>query len=728
MIYYYEASMVLSDSNIIEKLKKAFMLAIENGGLYLNQSQESKEDYIVKKYNVSSILNFDKKISDKIKTLSILETSPDNYEKYTKEEKRKHNEKIFSMNEKIKSEEVFTGGNILDLAHQLYYESRLIDSKFELHYKIIHNLWCYIGNINYYPTDEAIINDFFRMGIDLYLMTGTKCSDITDNLDKTISAVQYFKLKYEEDYVIKNSDITLTDIAQNKIHKELEDNISYIGGRTVLKLLFENEIEKKYNKQLDRYLITKNKQLSLKPQETIIPYNYIIKLCMKHLGKNIATALTLDIATRYTKLIKDSKAFMDLLAIYNSNPITETQVDILGLIDFITENTIFENLCLPAQYNKEFIEEILCNIYQPEYVSCKKCPEIYKYQSFLKLIFAIISERPCAILNAKKLSSKIRSNRATVQNLLEYFSIDVNDSNANFDNIFSSTTSLHKPLVKLNSEDFFFLSTQFSGYAFCNAIQDELQSREFSRGLGNRLECFVKDILKKKHYAYKYGYYAPKNQEEKGECDLILEDEKRILFVELKNCGLPYEFENCDIITILNCLGGGMLKAQKQILHHRLHLKKNNQKMKLYKNENDLTPFASIDNTDNKRIYSISICASEYAFFTSGVIASRLTEGLPNLTFNAIDKSRDKELEQLNKLSKQFGELIEKYAQLQADLTAHDLFFHSTFKTLQQFYTALRLSSNISDFISYLTFDTSIIFPFFDFYANLLSKIKLDNA
>ena len=720
--------MALSDSNIIEKLKKTFILTVEDTFSHSNQFKEGNKNYILEKYNISSLLNFDKQLSDKIKALSILETSPDDYEKYTEEEKRKHNEKIFSMNGKIKSEEVFTGGNILDLAHQLYYEYRLIDEKFELYYKIIHNLWCHIGNVNYYSIDEATINDFFRMGIDLYLVTGTKCNDITEYMDKAILAVQYFNLKHGEDYTIKNGDITLTDIAQNKIHKELEDNISHIGGRTILKLLFENEIEKRYNKQLDRYLITKNKQLSLKSQETPIPYNYIIKLCMKHLSKNIAPVLTLDIATGYKKLIKDSKAFMDLLTIYCSSPMSETQVDILNLIDFITENTIFENLCLPTQYNKEFIEKILRNIYRPEYVNCKNCPEMYKYQSFLKLIFAILSEPPCTILNAKKISSKICSNRATVQNLLEYFSVDINDSNANFDSIFSSTTTLHKPLVKLNSEDFFFLSTQFSGYAFCNTIQDQLQSREFSRGLGNRLECFVKDILKKKNYGYKYGYYSPKKQEEKGECDLILEDEKRILFVELKNCGLPYEFENSDIVTILNCLGEGMLKAQKQILHHKLHLKKNNQKMELYKNENDSTPFACIDNTDNKRIYSISLCASEYAFFTSGVIAARLTEALPNLTFNAIDKSRDKELERLNKLSKQFRELIEKYAQMQTDLTTNVLFSRSTFKTLQQFYSALKLSNNTSEFINYLTFDTSIIFPFFDYYANLLSKIKLDKA
>ncbi len=720
--------MALSNSNIIQKLETSFIETIKNSLNLLDLSKEEKEKYILSKYKTGSTLNYDKVLLEDIRQLTILEHHPKDYEKFSSEEKRTHNEKIYAMNSKIKSEEVFTGHNILELAHQFYYEQHLLDSSNELYYKIIHNFWCHIGNANYYSVDKKAMKKFFEIGFDLYLITNTKCPDITEFMDKTISAIKHFNLKHNEDYNIKNGSISITENAENKIHHQLEQLISKVGGRTVLKLLFENEFQPKHNKQFDRYMITKNKQLSLKTSQTPIPYNYLINICLKHLDKDFSPILTPSIENDYYKLIEDGIKFIDLLEIYSSNPMSETQVDSLGLVDFMVDNTIFENLCIPNQYSKQFLDSILCKIYLPSYINNEKCPKLYKTNSFLRLISAVLSEKPCSILNAKKLATNVRVKSSTVKEFLEHFSVNLEESNAEFDNMFHSTTSIHKPLIKLNEQDFFFLSTQFSGYAFCNNIQDVIKSRDFRRDLGLKLEDFVKNILCKKNYSYKFGYYAPKDQLNKGECDLILEDEKRILFIELKNCGLPYEFENTDIVTILRCLGEGMLKAQKQILHHKLHLIKNNQKMMLYKDVNDKTHYSVLDNSGNKRIYSISICASEYAFFTSGIIAKRLTENMPNMTFHACDEKREKELCNLNKLSGQIRTLVEDYSQYKKDLSSDDLFFCSTFKTLQQFYYALKLSNNITEFIDYLTFDISIIFPFFDYYANLLSKINMEKS
>lgn len=720
--------MALRNSNIVNKLKESFMESIKDKLLYIDYSKEEKENYIKEKYNLSDIYNFDKELSNKIKALAVLESNPDNYNEYSEEEKREHNLKIYSMNEKIKSEKVFIGSDIMALSCQLYYEYHLIDKNLEKYYKIIYNLWCYTGNGNYYPYSINTLQEFFELGFDLYILKGMNSPALTKEMDKIISAVNYFNLNYGEDYDIKNGEIITTDVAENKIHEQFENIISDIGGKTVLKLIFENELQNRYNPVLDRYIICKNKQLLAEEIETPIPYNYLIQICLKHLDKPSAPILTTEIEIAYRKLIDDSKHFIDLLGVYSTNPMSETQFDALYLIDFIADNTVFENLCIPSQYNKQFIECILKDIYEPEYLKQVNCPQLYKSKSFLKLISAILSEPPCSIINYKNLSSKVHLSKPIINEFLEHFSIEAKDSNADYRNIYNSTTSQHFPLVKLDSENYFFVSSHFSGYAFCNTIQDVLHSREFSRGLGNRLDSFVKELLDKKHYFYKYGTYAPKIAQKEGECDLILEDDKRIVFIEIKNCGLPYEFVSADIVTILKCLGEGMLKAQQQILHHRLHLLENNQEMQLYKDKNDAIPSYTLDNKQDKRIYSISLCASEYAFFTSGIIAKRLTENLANMTFNAYDKSRDIELKNLNTLSTKFRNLIEEYSKYKDNLTTDDLFFCSTFKTLQQFYTALNLSKNISKFIDFLTFDTYLILPYFNFYVDLLYKIQMDKS
>lgn len=701
--------MALRNSNIVNKLKESFINEVKDRISYVDFSKEEKENYIKEKYNLSDVYNFYKELSNKIKRLAILENYPDNYKEYSEEEKHEHNLKIYSMKEKIKSEEVFTGSDIMAFSCQLYYEYHLIDENIEKYYKIIYNLWCYTGNGNYYPCDTNTMQKFFDLGFDLYVLKGINSPALTKEMDKIISAINYFNLNYGEDYNIKNGEIITTDVAENKIHKQIEDIISDIGGKTILKLIFENEIQHRYNPILDRYIICKNKQFLKEDIETPAPYNYLVQICLKHLYKPFAPHLTTEIEVAYKKLIDDSKCFVDLLGVHSTNPMSETQYDALYLIDFIADNTVFENLCIPSQYSEQFIECILKNIYLPECLKQENCPKLYKSKSFLKLISAVLSEQPCSIINYRKLSLKEHVSKSTITEFLDHFSIKAEDSNSVYNNLYGSTTSQHFPLVKLDSENCFFLSTQLSGYAFCNTIQDVLHSREFSRDLGNRLDFFVKELLNKKQYPYKHGTYAPKINNKEGECDLILEDDKRIVFVEIKNCGLPYEFATADIVTILKCLGEGMLKAQQQILHHRLHLLENNQEMQLYKDKNDAIPSYKLDNTQNKRIYSISLCASEYAFFTSGVIAKCLTENLANMTFNAYDKSRDIELKNLNTLSTKFRNLIEEYSKHKDNLTTDDLFFCSTFKTLQQFYTALNLSKDVSELIDFLTFDTYLI-------------------
>ena len=130
--------MALRNSNIVNKLKESFMESIKDKLLYIDYSKEEKENYIKEKYSLSDVYNFDKELSSRIKALAVLENNPDNYNEYSNEEKQKHNEQIYSMYQKIKSEEVYTGSDIMALSCQLYYEYHLIDENIEKYYKIIY--------------------------------------------------------------------------------------------------------------------------------------------------------------------------------------------------------------------------------------------------------------------------------------------------------------------------------------------------------------------------------------------------------------------------------------------------------------------------------------------------------------------------------------------------------------------------------------------------------------
>lgn len=77
----------------------------------------------------------------------------------------------------------------------------------------------------------------------------------------------------------------------------------------------------------------------------------------------------------------------------------------------------------------------------------------------------------------------------------------------------------------------------------------------------------IKSSLDNKKYPYHCGNYRI-NKSQTNECDLVIENNKQILFLEIKNRHLPETFEQGDDVSTLHCLAEGMIKAQIQCLKH----------------------------------------------------------------------------------------------------------------------------------------------------------------
>jgi hypothetical protein len=404
-----------------------------------------------------------------------------------------------------------------------------------------------------------------------------------------------------------------------------------------------------------------------------------------------------------------STQFIELLCIYNSNPWSDLMLDHQNIPIYIQKNTIFETLCIPQQYSPDFIKLIIEKLYIPTFNDTENCPDLYKTYNFIRMIEAILKNPPCNIITPKKLSQQMRFfNKEYIKEFLVHFSQHANEVNNQFNDILKNTTLGNAPLIQLSEDKFFFVSAHFCGYAFCekiyNTIKPNYKKRSYDGALGDNLELLVKDLLDKKGYPCQQGIYAPKKPNEQGECDLVLETDKKLVFVEIKNCGLPCEFEVGDVITVLNFLGMGMLNAQKQGLHHKLYLEKNNT-MELFNDVNDTTPVHTLS-INNKRIHPVSLCSTEYAFLTAGTIANQLSESLIHATYNTHDKSREKELKKLNDVTNYIRKLAEEYALIKNGITSRDLFFETSFKSFQQFWVVLNRSSSLENFIDNLVHDT----------------------
>lgn len=711
----------------IEKLRMSFLDVWEERSKDLDLLEFEWQEKLSKKYESKTILKLSDEIKRRINLLCYYRAIPDEYEKLSKEQKQEHSNKEHDAQLERQKGLLFASSDLKYLQRQFYLESKLC-RKEESFAKSINNIIAYLGNGNYYYFEPIKLKLFFDYGFDLYLISRNKFWH--DEQDPQIDAVAYFELEFDKDYTIDIEGVALKPDTYKNIHNRIEDIIKNIGGMETLNLLFANYIDNKYNAELDRYLIYRNKNLMSQGIDIPIPYQYLIQIAVKHLAlpENGKFDYNFDL---FNELIKVSRLYIGLLGIYDSNPYSDMFVDYEGIPQYLQDNMILETLCFPRQYSPKFIEVLIKKIYAPTFIDAHNYPSFYNTNSFIDLIKTILEYRPCSIINIDELSKRVRTNKKHIKEILLHFSQSSKKINTKFDAILEETTFGNAPLIQLTENDFFLVSAHFCGYAFCEKIYQIIKPnyigrRGFERALGDNLELLVKELLTSKGYPYKCGYYSPKT-DKKGECDLVIEDDKAAVFIELKNCGLPYEFERGDVITVINFLTMGMLKAQEQILRHKLHLEDNNYELQLYENVNDALPSVSL-NIKDKRTYSVSLCTTEYAFFTVGEIGKRLIESTLFVTYSAQDSSREKDFEKLHELSEKISHLTEEYAKIKNGITTHELFFESSFKSLQQFWLVLRKSNSISEFIDKFICTTYFQNPSLDYYVNLWQYLQLNKT
>ncbi len=398
-------------------------------------------------------------------------------------------------------------------------------------------------------------------------------------------------------------------------------------------------------------------------------------------------------------------------------------IEYIDLPKYIYNNIIFENLYIPLQYNPDFVLDTLVRIYKPLY-DMNKLKE-FSFNDYYRITQSILKNYGfCSIISFEDLRIKLNMKRKTLRNILDEISEDKENINRDYTEILSPTNLFDKPLVKLSEATYFFISPHFCAYSFCKVMHQMLKNIKFSnldRKIGELTEKYVKDKLNEKDIPFKSGYYAIRNQKDKGECDVVLETNNEIVFLEIKKRSLPDEFELGDDVEVLRSLGDGMLNAQKQILRHRIYLQKHNL-MRLYKEENENSLCSDLE-LKGRRIVAVSMCLTEYGFLTNKTISSQLLESLLFATYHATNPAKDINLKKLNKLRDTISKLVEELRP-EDKKDARSVFFNTLFRSLQQFVYVLNSSNNIEQLVQYLTSEIYLIDGSLDFYSSLYSNIK----
>lgn len=653
-------------------------------------------------------------IEDRMKSLSVYNLNDDTLTDVQRQE-------IAVME---KEGDIISALNFRVMAKQLQLENRLQRKELTKHIKIIENMRAHIGNGYYFLNDETKLVELFEYAIDLFNVSSpTSWDRVDDETYNLIKATKYLE-RYNIEYEITLGKIILSDNSHAQIHSRLESLVKGIGGIDTLRKLFCKELEPRYKKEMDRYLIHRNKSLAGKTRDLRrIPYNYLINICGKFLNNGLVTLTKLGVESSYNEVIDLSSYYLTALQLQGNSVYEDMFITYEKLPEYIYNNIVFENLYIPVQYKPGFVLEILKEIYGPLFEASGISE--FNFDQYYRVTSMLLEYKHCSVINFEDIRGKLGINRKVLRNILEEISKDKDSVNKDYVQILTPSNLFEKPLIKISKDTYFMISPHFSGYSFCNVIHQMLRKARvpnLDRDIGDSIENYVKDSLDSRHIPYKSGHYSITNPEEKGQCDVVLETAKKVVFLEIKKRSLPDEFKLGDDIEVLRSLGDGMIDAQKQMLRHRVYLQKNNF-MKLYQEQKENSPHTLLE-WNGRQIVSISMCLPDYGFLTNKTTSAKLLESLIFVTYHATDPSKERALDKLNKRR-------DKIAQLVGELRAEDkkdartVFFDTLFRSIQQFMFALKMSSGVEELVDYLTRGIYLIDSSLDFYSSLYSGIKM---
>ena len=578
---------------------------------------------------------------------------------------------------------------------------------------VLHN---FLGNVCYYDVDSAILKQIFKYALYIFLLNPNAAVNRCYICEKAKIRCDAIK-RLAVDYVIVQDDITFTEETLKTIHKRFEDNIKEMDGFVFLQTLQKRALLPHYEKSMDRYRLHRHKGVGIRADMPETPFNFLIQLAIKTLQfgnyKNTSDVLSEE---KYQKIIKDSQDFLTALSLVTNSIFEDIYVDMVGLPKYLFDNMFYEALVIPEQYNTKFLLEVMKSLFYPvkeKYNNYRKFTT-YSIDAYIHIARKILESKE-HYFDFIKLKKLTKVNKEELINILNDMSIDVSIINENYTSILKMTNSKDYPLIKLKDGTYYFYDSKISGWGFYRNLYNRLKNidKDLNSNLGNWLEDYIRKLFRTKNIPYVCGKYYPKKGQEE-ECDIIVQDDEVICGIESKYCLLNKYFEIGDDASLHSVLGKGMIKAQYQLLKHRLDLlkKKTLQLHNDHENREDILCW------NNRRIFSLSLCFPEYRFLTTRIVAKKILDMLLICDVSVRDKSREHDLVPLHEVQKK---ILDSVSDKDNSILLKDrIFDDSIFLSLQQLYMTIKMCKNANEFIGCMQHYLSVHNGEMDYYELLL--------
>lgn len=613
-------------------------------------------------------------------------------------------------------EDYLDGVRLRALSDQLYLEHEMSrEDTLELR-KIVDVLRYHLKAGCKYSMDPAVMERLFDYGFDLFLHDPATYPGPNGDeaLERQVKAAKRLRRYISQNWTVERGRIRVEKSTMEELQKELDRLIIQNGGLAVLEALLENEFSRRYNQKLDRFLILRPKRggsnfLDL-PWDAV-PANYLIQLALRRVMPPVGAYPPQ--ATNMERIAQIAQDMMTVLHLTDPENMSDILTPPRDMPEYIADNAQYDSLCIPFQYTADFCAWLVEKLYLPY---TQKVGLVSIKHTYLPVLHWCLQRPKLAFFSAEDIRHGTGLSVKQINVVLDICAQKQENVNQNFHSLADQLNATRFPLIQLPDGRYFQLEPHLSGYAFCECIYQQIKCRslDFDRNLGIRLEKIIKDKLRERKIPFTCGSYTD-TEGKNRDCDVVLEGTDRILFMEIKKRPLPEEFQQGNSLEIFSALGDGMVYGEVQALRHQEMLRRYGA-LTLHTDAGDTTI-----SLRGRRIYTMSVCLPEYAFFTTSVIAQKILYIL-NGSISATDPAKEHKLKKFNKLAIEFRSIFQSSGSSNLRQYLHNC----TFRSLHQLWTVLKLcdDGDVDRLIRLLTCDTSASTYNLDFYHSLLLALE----
>lgn len=497
---------------------------------------------------------------------------------------------------------------------------------------------------NTYTDDKERLIEAYActlMFIEEHKPVGLKPSDNDEKINCLFESISFFRRK---GYKITIKDGTLKFNSVAKVALKIDENLQKLGLLGIVSLI--NLLPRWKNSNIYKFV-------DAYPQ-ILIPFGYLFNKALKHLHHvNISEYES-------NKLIQDtfelSKHYISLYSVqkFSYSQFSYMYSDPEKFIELLSKQVICDQAFKVEQYDPSslfaFIDYVK-NRYN--YSEIDYLHEISHYVLEHEINMPVHVDEKLLELD-KKYSDKVQ---VDMQSLLVHKNVNYG---FNLIHDFGSVNYNTKPFIRIKNKDIVFLNHNFFYVGFYHVLFEILYQKGDKYDQGLLVEHFAESQLDNTSESFIAGekeYKVSKDmrvkleiKSEKLESDIVIHNDEKIIFLEVKKRPLAKESKGGNGYYLLDDLAESLVKSQTQLNKHMRYLKENgciqfkSQKILEYK---------------NKRIYKFSVSSLDYQGLSSRLVYVNLLKLIPTFTVDA-SQEYQKKITSINEIFLKFSEEIKK--------------------------------------------------------------------